>query len=61
VHVEGLDRQGFQHRIVDLTHGETRQLLVQAAIDAPKLGHRAAVVVEALELDDLHALDAALG
>jgi hypothetical protein len=52
VQVEGLDRQRLQHAVVHLPHHEAGELLVHAAVEAAQLGHRAAVVVEALELDD---------
>src|SRR5690606_28215952 len=53
-------RQGLDHAVVDLAHLEAREVLVPAAVEATQLGHRAAVVVEAPQLDELDALDADL-
>src|SRR5258706_233504 len=61
VHVEGFGRQGFEPRVVARAPGEAGQLGGQALLEPAELGHRPAVVVEALEFDDLDALDALPG
>ena len=61
VQVEGLDRQRLHRAVVDLKAMEALQPLHQPVVQARELGHRAAVVVEALELHDLEPLDRAPG
>src|SRR5207249_5137571 len=57
VEVEGLDGAGLQLAVVDLLDLEARQSRMHAALEPPQLGERAAVVVEALELHQLDAVD----
>src|SRR6266849_4129733 len=61
VDVEGLDRAGLELAVVDLLDLEPREPGVDALPEAPQLGEVPAVVREALEVDQLHALDGRLG
>ena len=61
VEVEGLDRQGLDDAVIDLAHLEARHAGQGTALEAAELGHRSAVVVEALESHELDALDRGAG
>src|SRR3990167_1773002 len=60
VNVEGLDRARLQLAVVDLPDLEAREGGVDARAEAPELREAPAVVSEALEVDQLHALDGRL-
>ena len=61
VQVEGLDRIRLKDGVVHLLRLEALDALVHAAVEATELRHRSAIVIEALELDELDSLDALSG
>src|SRR5215467_2770058 len=59
--MEGLDDPGVHLAVVDLLHLEARQGSVHARAEPTQFREVAAVVAEALEVDDVHTLDLRLG
>src|SRR5262245_55002623 len=59
--MKGLDDPGVHLAVVDLLHLEAGQSRVHARAEPAELRQVAAVVAEALELDDIHTLDLRLG
>src|SRR5262249_53733221 len=61
VQVEGLDDARVHFAIVDLLHLESREIDMHARREPAQLREAAAVIPEALEVDDIHTLDGGLG